>query len=190
LKRCPWSENGSDLLKEYHDREWGVEVHDDIKHFEFLVLESNQSGLSWLTVLRKRTNFRQAYAGFNPAIVAAYGEKDVDRLLQNPGIIRNRQKINAAINNAAGFLDIQHEFGTFDCYIWSFVGGKPVINAWDRQADVPAHSVLSGTISADLKRRGFKFIGTTTIYAHLQAIGLVNDHLTQCFRYKELINRP
>jgi DNA-3-methyladenine glycosylase I len=171
---------------EYHDREWGVAVHDDTKHFEFLVLESNQSGLSWLTVLRKCENFRQAYAGFAPAIVAAYAEKDVARLLDNPGIIRNRQKINAAINNSRKFLDIQREFGSFDRYMWAFAGDKPVINAWVRQADLPAHSVLSDTISADLKQRGFKFIGTTTIYAHIQAIGMVNDHLTDCFRYKEI----
>ncbi len=186
MPRCPWSDNGGELLTDYHDREWGVAVHDDIKHFEFLVLESNQSGLSWQTVLGKRENFRQAYAGFDPAVVAAYGENEIDRLMGNPGIIRNRQKITAAINNARRFLDVQWESGSFDRYIWAFTGNKPVVNAWVRQVDVPARSVLSDAISTDLKKRGFKFIGTTTIYAHIQAIGLVNDHLVDCFRWGEL----
>ncbi len=185
MERCLWC--GTDpLYVKYHDEEWGVPVHDDRKHFEFLVLESMQAGLSWYIVLRKRENFRKAFAGFDPEKVAAFDQKKVEELVQDAGIIRNRVKILAAINNAARFLEVKKEFGTFDNFFWSFVEYKPVINNWENLSQLPASTSLSDLISKDLKSRGFKFLGTTVIYAHMQAIGLVNDHLIGCFRWHEL----
>jgi DNA-3-methyladenine glycosylase I len=182
LNRCPWC--GSDeLYVKYHDEEWGVPVHDDKKHFEFLVLESAQAGLNWLTVLRKRENYMKAYDGFDALKVSQYNEEKVNELMQNAGIIRNRRKIEASINNAKHFLEIQNEFGSFDSYIWSFVKNQPVLNHWEDISQVPATSELSDNVSKDLKARGFKFLGTTIVYAHLQATGIINDHLTTCFRY-------
>ena len=185
MKRCPWCGN-DELYMKYHDEEWGVPVHDDIKHFEFLVLESAQAGLSWITILRKRENYRKAYDNFDPIKVAGYDERKVNELLNNPGIVRNRRKILSSINNAQKFLDIQKEVGSFDEYIWSFVGNEPVKNRWKDLAEVPAKTDLSDKISKDLKKRGFNFIGTTIIYSHLQAVGLVNDHLIDCFRYHQV----
>lgn len=185
LNRCPWC--GTDeLYVRYHDEEWGVPVHDDKKHFEFLVLESAQAGLSWLTILRKRENYRKAYDGFDVEKVAQYDENKINELLQNSGIIRNRRKIEASINNARQFLKVQKEFGSFDNYIWSFVDYKPVVNCWENIQQLPARSELSDRVSKDLKSRGFKFLGSTIIYAHLQATGLINDHLVRCFRYNEI----
>lgn len=179
LFRCPWC--GSDpLYVRYHDEEWGKPVHDDQKHFECLTLESAQAGLSWITILRKRENYRSAYANFEVNEVARFSEADIERLMANSGIVRNRRKIEASINNAEQFMKIQEEFGSFDSYIWSFVDHEPIINAWERLEEVPATTELSERLSKDLKRRGFKFLGPTTVYAHLQATGLVNDHLTSC----------
>lgn len=185
-RRCSWAINDS-LMIRYHDEEWGVPVHDEIKHFEFLVLESAQAGLSWLTILKRRENYRRAFNNFNPDIIAAYNENKIDQLLNDPGIIRNRRKILAAVNNANKFLEIQNEFHSFDAYIWKFVNKKPVINEWKHISDIPATTELSDIIAKDMKKRGFQFIGSTIIYAHLQAIGLVNDHLVDCFRYHEII---
>lgn len=177
--RCPWC--GTDpLYVRYHDEEWGKPVHDDQKHFECLTLESAQAGLSWITILRKRENYRLAYANFEVQRVASFTDEDVERLLADSGIVRNRRKIEASINNAKQFIKLQDEFGSFDSYIWSFVNNVPILNTWDRIEDVPATTELSERLSKDLKRRGFKFLGPTTIYAHLQATGLVNDHLTSC----------
>lgn len=177
--RCPWC--GTDpLYVRYHDEEWGKPVHDDQKHFECLTLESAQAGLSWITILRKRENYRLAYANFEVQQVASFTDKDVERLLADSGIVRNRRKIEASINNAKQFIKLQEEFGSFDSYIWSFVSDVPILNAWNRLEDVPATTELSERLSKDLKRRGFKFLGPTTVYAHLQATGLVNDHLTSC----------
>lgn len=185
MNRCPWC--GSDpLCVKYHDEEWGVPVHDDRKHFEFLVLESAQAGLSWLTVLRKRENYRLLYDDFEPEKVAVYDESKVLELLGNAGIIRNRKKIEASITNARCFLEIQQEFGSFDTYIWGFTKEKPVVNNWAQLSELPAKTELSDTIAKDLKKRGFKFLGSTIIYAHLQAIGIINDHLVDCFRYNEV----
>lgn len=182
MNRCPWC--GSDeLYVKYHDEEWGVPVHEDGKHFEFLVLESAQAGLNWLTVLRKRENYRAAYDGFDPVTVSQYDENKVLVLMNNPGIIRNRRKIEASVNNAKCFLRIQKEFGSFDNYIWGFVDNKPVVNHWSDISEVPATSELSDKVSRDLKNRDFKFLGSTIIYAHLQATGIINDHLTSCFRH-------
>lgn len=181
MYRCPWC--GTDeLYIKYHDEEWGVPVHDEKKHFEFLVLESAQAGLSWITILRKRENYRKAYDNFDATLVAEYGEEKVNELVQNPGIIRNRRKIEASINNAKCFLEIQREFGSFDNYIWGFVNFKPIINKWTSISQVPATSDLSDLVSKDLKSRGFKFLGSTIIYAHLQATGVINDHLDSCFK--------
>lgn len=182
MKRCDWCGN-DELYVKYHDEEWGVPVHDDKIHFEFLVLESAQAGLSWITVLKKRENYRKAYDGFDPIKVAKYDEQKVEDLLSNPGIIRNRKKIEASINNAKCFLEIQKEFGSFDKYIWGFVDNKPLKNFWQDISEVPATSQLSDIVSKDLKKRGFKFLGSTTIYAHLQATGLINDHLVDCIMY-------
>lgn len=186
MKRCAWAPENDLLYTEYHDKEWGVPVHDDMKIFEFLVLESAQAGLSWATVLRKRENYRKAFDNFDPRKVALYSEEDVNRLLGDAGIIRNRQKINAAINNAKRFLEIQKEFGTFDAYIWGFVNGKPVKNKYKQLSELPAKTEISDIMSADLKKRGFKFIGSTICYAHMQATGMVNDHTMDCFRYNEV----
>lgn len=181
MNRCDWC-TSDELYIRYHDEEWGVPVHDDRKHFEFLVLESAQAGLSWLTILRKRENYRKAYDGFDPERVAAYGEEKIGELLQNPGIVRNRRKIESSVGNAQKFLEIQKEFGSFDRYIWGFVGGKPVVGSYRSTAEVPASTPLSDEISADFKRRGFRFMGTVIMYAHLQATGIVNDHIDSCFR--------
>ena len=182
LDRCGWC--GTDeLYVKYHDEEWGVPVHEDNKHFEFLVLESAQAGLNWLTVLRKRENYRVAYDNFDVVKVSNYDEEKFNLLLNNKGIIRNKMKIRASINNAKCFLKIQYEFGSFDKYIWSFTEGKPVVNNWSTLSDVPATSELSDWVSLDLKTRGFKFLGSTIIYAHLQATGIINDHITSCFRH-------
>jgi DNA-3-methyladenine glycosylase I len=187
-QRCPWGENIDPQYQLYHDAEWGVPVHDDRKHFEFLVLEGAQAGLSWWTILRKRDGYRRAFADFDPAKVARFNAKSVARLLADPGIVRNRQKVAAAIANARSFLAIQDEFGSFEKYVWPFVGGKPRINRWRKQKEVPATSKESDALSKDLKARGFKFVGSTIIYAHMQATGLVNDHLVDCFRYKQCVS--
>ncbi len=179
--RC-WGEV-EPLMARYHDREWGVPLHSDRKIFEFLVLEGFQAGLSWMTILRKRPAFRKAFAGFDPKKVARFGARDVKRLLADPGIVRNRMKIAAAIENAKRFLEVAKEFGSFDKYIWSFVGGKPIVNRFRRLSELPAKTPLSDKISADLKARGFKFVGSTIVYAHMQATGMVDDHLAGCFRH-------
>ncbi len=184
--RCSWVKPGDTLYETYHDTEWGVPVYDDAKIFEFLVLESAQAGLSWLTVLKKRENYRQAFAGFDPVKVARFSSHDEQRLLGNAGIIRNRLKIKAAVNNAKHFLSIQKEFGSFSIYIWGFVGGRPIRNHWKTTAELPVKTKEAENLSVDLKRRGFKFLGPTVIYAHMQATGMVNDHCVDCFRYKEL----
>lgn len=181
MERCEWCKSDG-LYLQYHDREWGVPVHDDRKQFEFLVLESAQAGLSWLTILRKRENYRIAYDGFDPQKVARYDEGKIEELLANPGIIRNRRKIEASVVNARRFLKIQEEFGSFDRYIWKFVNYTPVVNSYQTISEIPATSALSDEISADLRRRGFRFLGSVTVYAHLQATGLVNDHVDSCFR--------
>jgi DNA-3-methyladenine glycosylase I len=185
--RCPWVDPANDLYTAYHDTEWGLPVHDDRVHFEFLLLESAQAGLSWYTVLRKRENYRRAFAGFDPARVAEFGPDEVAALLGDPGIIRNRLKIEAAVNNARCFLAIQTEFGSFDAYVWRFVGGHPKVNALRSLADYPATAPESDALSRDLKMRGFKFVGSTIIYAHMQATGLVNDHTLDCFRRTEIL---
>ena len=184
VTRCEWAQ-GSELIP-YHDTEWGVPVHDDTIHFEFLVLEGAQAGLSWLTILKRRAGYRKAFAGFDPAKVARFTPARVEKLLTDPGIIRNRAKVESAVRNAKAFLSLQEEFGSFDAYLWGFVGGRPVVNKWRRLAQVPPTSPASETLSADLRRRGFGFVGPTVCYAHLQATGLVNDHLVGCFRYAEL----
>ena len=184
--RCAWTRFDDPLYVAYHDDEWGVPIHDDQKIFEFLVLESAQAGLSWSTVLHKRENYRQAFAGFDPVKVARFTAKDVKRLLNDAGIIRNRAKIAAAINNAQRFLEVQKEFGTFAKYCWSFVGGKPVVNKCRTMKDLPVKTAAAEEWSQDLKKRGFKFLGPTVIYAHMQATGMVNDHTVDCLRYKEV----
>ncbi|MGL5279095.1 MAG: DNA-3-methyladenine glycosylase I [Cetobacterium sp.] len=177
--RCPWCES-SDLYRKYHDEEWGKAVYDDRTHFEFLVLESAQSGLSWITILKKRENYRIEYDNFNPNIVALYDENKILKMLENPGIVRYRKKIESSINNAKEFLKIQKEFGSFNEYIWSFTEKKIIKNNWKTLSDVPSKTELSDTIAKDLKKRGFKFLGSTTVYSYLQAVGIVNDHLLQC----------
>ncbi|MYB25975.1 MAG: DNA-3-methyladenine glycosylase I [Candidatus Dadabacteria bacterium] len=186
MRRCPWCEH-TDLERAYYDKEWGVPVFSDEKQFEFLVLESAQAGLSWLTVLRKRENYRRLYDGFDPEKVVCYGEKKIQELMSDSGIIRNRKKIEASINNAARFLEIRDEFGSFSDYLWEFTGGVPVTNAWEELSEIPASTELSVTVSRDLKKRGFRFMGPTIVYAHLQATGVVNDHLVSCFRYEEIL---
>jgi DNA-3-methyladenine glycosylase I len=188
MKRCDWA-NGSELLQSYHDREWGVEVHDDGTLFEFLVLEGAQAGLSWSTILRKREAYRRAFDNFDARKISRYSEKTVSRLLANSEIIRNRLKIDAAIANARAFLQVQKEFGSFDRYIWQFVDGKPIRNSWRELADIPASTPESVAMSRDLKKRGFKFVGPTICYAFMQAVGMVNDHVVNCFRYRELAKR-
>lgn len=183
--RCPWCLKFDEYI-EYHDNEWGVPVHDDQTHFEFLILEGAQAGLSWATVLKKRAGYRKAFADFDPQKVARFTEKKIEKTLENPGIIRNRLKVHAAVNNAKRFLEVQKEFGSFDQYIWSFVNGKPIVNTWKTLKQVPATTKESDALSRDLIKRGFKFVGSTVIYAHMQACGLVNDHLTSCFRYKQV----
>jgi DNA-3-methyladenine glycosylase I len=178
--RCPWC--GDDpLYVAYHDEEWGVPCHDDRKLFEFLILEGAQAGLSWITILRKREGYRQAFADFDPEVVARFGDQDIARLLGDPGIVRNRLKIGAAIGNARAFLKVQEEFGSFDAYSWAFVGGKPIINEWHSLAEIPAETDASRAMSRDLRARGFRFVGPTICYAHMQAVGMVNDHLKSCY---------
>ncbi len=183
--RCPWSEGIDPAMERYHDVEWGVPVRDDRRHFEFLLLESAQAGLSWWTILRKREGYRRAFADFDPERVARFNARSVERLMGDAGIVRNRQKIEATIANARGFLALQEEFGSFDAYVWRFVGGRPIVNRWREQRQVPATSPESDALSKDLKQRGFKFVGSTIVYAHMQATGLVNDHLVGCFRHAE-----
>ncbi len=186
MRRCPWCEK-TDLERTYHDNEWGVPVFSDEKQFEFLVLESAQAGLSWLTVLRKRENYRRLYDGFDPERVARYEEKKIQELMSDSGIIRNRKKIEASINNAARFLEIRDEFGSFSDYLWGFAGGVPVTNSWEELSEIPASTELSVRVSRDLKKRGFRFMGPIIVYSHLQATGVINDHLVSCFRYSEIL---
>jgi DNA-3-methyladenine glycosylase I len=188
-KRCGWVNAGDALMLDYHDREWGVPVHDDRTHFEFLVLEAAQAGLSWAIVLRKRDGYRRAFSEFDPRKVARYTGKRIDTLMRDPSIIRNRMKIEAAVRNAREFLAIQDEFGSFDSYCWRFVDGRPRLNRWKTMKDIPATSPDSHAFSKDLKKRGFSFVGSTVIYAHMQAVGMVNDHLVDCFRYREVRRR-
>jgi DNA-3-methyladenine glycosylase I len=186
--RCPWVDLTKPDYVAYHDNEWGVPVHDDRRIFEFLTLEGAQAGLSWYTVLRKREAYRKAFARFDPRKVARYDNKELASLLKTPGIIRNQQKIIAAINNAQCFLEIQKEFGSFDRYIWRFVNGKPIVHKLRRLTDYPVTSAESDALSKDLKQRGFKFVGSTICYAHMQATGMINDHVVGCFRRQEILN--
>ena len=186
--RCPWA-NSDDIYVDYHDREWGVPVFDDRTLFEFLVLESAQAGLSWITILKKRDNYRNAYEGFDPERVASFDETTIRKLLQDPGIVRNRLKVKSSVSNARCFLNIQQEFGSFSDYLWSFTGNTPIVNSWRDLEQVPAHTELSERISRDMKKRGFSFVGSTIVYSFLQAVGVVNDHLTGCFRYQEIIDQ-
>ncbi len=185
MNRCEWA-GGSELLRAYHDEEWGVAVHDDGRLFEFLVLEGAQAGLSWSTVLKKREGYRKAFGNFDAGVIAGFSESDVSILLADPGIIRNRLKIRAAIGNAQAFLRVREEFGSFDGYIWRFVDGSPVRNAWNRTAEIPCSTPESDALSKDLRGRGFKFVGSTICYAFMQAVGMVNDHVVECFRYGDL----
>jgi DNA-3-methyladenine glycosylase I len=185
MQRCPWATIEPAIT--YHDVEWGVPVHDDQVLFEFLILEGAQAGLSWNTILKKRENYRKAFDGFRPEKIARYGKRDVQGLLRNDGIVRNRLKIAATIENAKRFLEVRKEFGTFDAYLWTYVGGKPIQNRWRTLADVPARTAESDAMSRDLLRRGFKFVGSTICYAFMQAIGMVNDHLVTCPRHAELV---
>ena len=183
--RCEWV--GNDPLSiEYHDKEWGVPLHDDKRHFEFLVLDAAQAGLSWITVLKKRENYREAFDGFEPSKIASYGDTKIEELLRNPGIIRNRLKVQSAVTNARAFLKVQDEFRSFDKYIWQFVGGTPIKNNWTNIKELPARTPESDLMSKDLVKRGFKFVGSTICYAYMQAAGMVNDHIIGCFRYKEI----
>jgi DNA-3-methyladenine glycosylase I len=182
-KRCAWAEKGNDLYIAYHDEEWGVPVHDDRTHFEFLVLEGAQAGLSWATILNKREAYRKAFSGFDPVKVSRFSSARIERLLENPGIVRNRLKVESTVGNARAFLRVQKEFGSFDAYIWNFVGGKPKVNRRRRMKDIPPRTRESDALSTDLKKRGFKFVGSTIMYSHMQAVGLVNDHVVDCFRY-------
>jgi DNA-3-methyladenine glycosylase I len=184
--RCDWCEDTFDEYVRYHDEEWGVPVHDDKKQFEFLILEAAQAGLSWSTILKKREGYRKAFAGFDVKKVARFDEKKIQQLLQNPDIVRNKLKVRSAVSNAQKFIEVQNEFGSFDHYIWSFVDGEPINNHWKTMKEVPATTAISDKLAGDLKKRGFKFVGSTIIYAHIQAVGMVNDHLTTCFRHKEI----
>ncbi len=185
-RRCGWSENTFEGYEKYHDEEWGVQVHDDRKHFEFLILEGAQAGLSWATILKRRDGYRQAFADFDPVVVAEYSQEKIEELLLDVGIIRNRLKVQGAVNNARKYLEVQKEFGSFDKYIWSFVEGRPIINKRKNLSELPATTKESDALSKDLKKRGFKFVGSTIMYAHMQACGLVNDHVIDCFRYHEV----
>jgi len=185
MARCEWA--GDDpLYVSYHDEDWGVPVHDDHKLFEFLILEGAQAGLSWITILRKRESYREAFDQFDPEKVARYDEARIAALLENPGIIRNRLKVRSAVQNARAFLKVQEEFGSFDRFIWGFVDHQPIVNRWEKMSDLPASTPLSEQISKEMKKRGFNFVGPTIIYAHMQATGMVNDHTVDCFRYKEI----
>jgi len=184
-QRCPWA--GTDpLYVDYHDSEWGVPIHDDRKLFEFLILEGAQAGLSWLTILKKRPEYRRAFDSFDPSKVSRYGTAKIERLLSNPGIVRNRLKVAAAVTNATAYLKVQERFGSFDTFIWQFVDGRPIVNHWSHMEHIPAETEVSKTMSRELKRRGFKFVGPTICYAFMQAVGMVNDHLVTCFRYREV----
>ncbi|HEY3233552.1 MAG TPA: DNA-3-methyladenine glycosylase I [Polyangiaceae bacterium] len=185
LERCWWA-GDEPLYVDYHDREWGVPVFDDRRLFEFLLLEGAQAGLSWITILRKRNAYASAFSHFNPKKVARFDRARIQGLLQNPGIVRNRLKIESAVKNACAFLEVQSEFGSFSNYQWAFVNGRPITNAWRDRSEIPARTPLSDAMSKDLKKRGFSFVGSTIIYAHMQAVGMVNDHLTSCFRYREV----
>ena len=185
INRCTWVGSDNPLMLEYHDREWGVPVHDDRRHFEFLILEAAQAGLSWSIVLKKREGYRRAFSQFDPRKVARYTKARIQKLTADPSIIRNRLKIEAAVRNARAFLAIQDEFGSFDAYCWRFVDGRPRRNRWRAMREIPATSREADAFSKDLKRRGFRFVGSTIIYAHMQAVGMVNDHLVGCFRYRE-----
>jgi DNA-3-methyladenine glycosylase I len=185
MKKCTWAFS-SPSEQQYHDLEWGVPVHDDRLLFEFLVLEGAQAGLSWATVLNKRDNYRKAFDNFNVERVASYDDKKINALLANPGIVRNKLKINSVVTNAQAFLTVQREFGSFDSYIWQFVDGRPLHNAWESTADIPASTQISNLMSKDLKKRGFKFVGNTICYAFMQATGMVNDHTVDCYRYDEI----
>ena len=184
MRRCAWAT--SSLMIAYHDREWGVPVHDDQRLFEFLILEGAQAGLSWETILKKRENYRRAFSRFKPHLIRRYDRKKVARLLDNPGIVRNRLKIEATITNARALHQVQKEFGSFDRYLWGFVEGKPIVNRWRRLSQIPAKTPLAEALIKDLKRRGFRFVGPTICYAFMQAVGMVNDHTVDCFRYKQL----
>ena len=185
-KRCAWVDMNDPLMVRYHDREWGVPVHDDRTHFEFLLLEGAQAGLSWSIVLKKREGYRDAFSQFDPGRVARYTPRRIQKLTLNPAIVRNRMKIAAAVHNARAFLTVQEEFGSFDAYCWRFVDGRPKLNRRKATRDIPATSAESDAFSKDLKRRGFSFVGSTVVYAHMQAVGMVNDHLVDCFRYREI----
>ena len=186
VKRCEWAAGGDDLMLAYHDEEWGAPSHDDRHLFELLTLEGAQAGLSWSTILRKREGYRRAFAGFDPEAVARFSARDVDRLLADPSIVRNRAKVESTVSNAKQVLAVQEELGSLDAYLWSFVDGRPVQNRWRRLGELPAETAQSKAISKDLKRRGFRFVGPTTIYAFMQAVGMVLDHTVDCFRYREL----
>ncbi len=187
--RCGWATGVGDFYVRYHDREWGVPVHRDRRHFEFLILEGAQAGLSWATILKRRAGYRRAFAGFDPAKVARFDAARVRRLLRDPGIIRNRLKVRSAVSNARAFLEVRREFGTFDRYAWAFVGGRPIDRRRRTMKEIPATTPESDAWSADLKRRGFRFVGSTIVYAHMQAVGMVNDHLVGCFRHREVRER-
>ena len=188
IVRCSWAANGSTAEREYHDKEWGVPVHDDRLLFEFLLLEGAQAGLSWSTILHKRDGYREAFDHFDPIKVARYTDRKQEALRQNPRIVRNKLKITSAVTNAQAFLAVQEEFGSFDRYIWQFVDGKPITNSWQTMADVPAETDLSQAMSKDMKNRGFRFVGPTICYAFMQAVGMINDHTVSCFRHSELID--
>lgn len=185
MQRCSWC-RGDELYIKYHDQEWGVPVFDDRKLFEFLVLEAAQAGLSWLTILKKRENYRAAYTGFDPEVVAGFSEQELEGLLKHQGIIRNERKIRASIHNARRFLEVQAEFGSFSTYLWRFVDYRPVVNNWQSEKEIPAQTALSEAVAADLKKRGFQFVGPIIIYAYLQATGLVNDHIITCLRHQQI----
>ena len=185
VKRCAWC-GEDELYQKYHDEEWGVPVHDDRLLFEFLILEGAQAGLSWITILKKREHYRKVFAGFDVQKVAEFTEKKIEKLLEDPGIVRNRLKVNAAVTNAKAFIKVQKEFGSFDAYIWSFVGGRPVRNGFKSLKQVPATTAVSDAMSKDLKKRGFKFVGSTICYAFMQAVGMVNDHVAGCFRHEQI----
>jgi DNA-3-methyladenine glycosylase I len=183
--RCQWAQDPQ--FHQYHDEEWGVPVHDDRKHFEFLILEGAQAGLSWATILKRRAGYRKAFANFDPRKVAGFTDVDIEKLMEDEGIIRNRLKIRSTVNNAQRFLEVQQEYGSFDKYLWDFVGDEPVINRWENDQQIPASTEASEMISKDLKKKGFTFVGPTIVYAHMQAVGLVNDHQVSCFRYQQII---
>jgi DNA-3-methyladenine glycosylase I len=184
-ERCKWAAGGGALYEAYHDREWGVPQHDDRVLFEFLLLEGAQAGLSWSTILNKREGYRKAFAGFDPKKVARFDKTRIARILQDPGVVRNRLKVESAVSNARAFLDVQKEFGSFDAYVWGFVGGKPIRNHWKDPNQIPASTPKSDALSKDLKKRGFRFVGTTIMYAFMQAVGMVDDHTVDCFRRKQ-----